>query len=263
MAIEELALPAALLIQGLQHLAVDRPAHVVDAEQARTAVDHLVGLVAGNAGECAVDGDDACIAIGQQDAFGGVVEHDVGQALLVLGLGPVADVDHDADGGVGAAVWCEPAVDLGVDAAAIAMTQAELKAHVDDLVPPAALQLEADPFALFRVQQRGSRQAGHFVLGIAEHVGRARVAVDDNFVLHDVDAGQRLLDQRVMVGLQIAQPLPLVAQVQQRGGQQQGENGGQRDPCGQGGSGQIVGENRGGQSRQDGETTASHGLRDI
>ena len=95
----DFALPVALAVEGLPHLAVEGLVVVARGEQAGIAAQHLFGAVAGGFAEGPVHRADVVVGVGDEEGFVGGVEHLGRQAqflFLALALGDVHHHPHQA-----------------------------------------------------------------------------------------------------------------------------------------------------------------------
>ncbi|MNZ45431.1 hypothetical protein D3C78_630860 [compost metagenome] len=87
-----LALPAAALVQLLDHVAQVAFLLLVDGKHARQLVEHLADGVATDAAERFVGLDDIAGRVGDEDGRGGVLEYRRGHAQVFFGAALLADV---------------------------------------------------------------------------------------------------------------------------------------------------------------------------
>src|SRR5690606_4783649 len=124
--IPHIAAPGAAVLQGVPQALVEGLVVAPGLEHARVLAEHFLGGVAGDAAERRVDVYDATLAVGDQHALQGAVEHRGGLAQAVLVGAALGDVAGGADEAAGLAggVGEQPAAGVQPAVVAVAVAQA-------------------------------------------------------------------------------------------------------------------------------------------
>ncbi|MNO34805.1 hypothetical protein D3C76_248490 [compost metagenome] len=147
----DLALPVALIGQLVPHGGIEGAVVLAGGKQARGLAEGFDLAVAGDFAEGAVDGTDALVDVGDQHAFGGVLEHGGGQLQLFLHQVALGDVAGDGQHAVVASNRQRPCrefaeANLPIAAAQVAREVA-YEAVAVELFDQALALVEVDPDA--------------------------------------------------------------------------------------------------------------------
>ncbi len=147
----DLALPVAFIGKLVPHGRIERAVVLAGGEQARGLAEGFDLAVAGNFAEGAVDGTDALVDVGDQHAFGGVLEHGGGQLQFFLHQVALGDVAGDGQHAVVAGNRQRPCRKLAEANLPIAATQVASEVAYEavtvELFDQALALVEVDPDA--------------------------------------------------------------------------------------------------------------------